>query len=296
MGHSADVSSRRVRLRCLAASALWPMWSARSVLAATPFKMGIVPYFSPSRLEQIYVPAAAQLANEIDHPVVFRTSSSFDKYFAQLKAQAYDIALVHSLFYVPAVDEFGYLPLARLKEPFSAVVVVPEDSRVRSVEDLRDQVIATPPTYLPAVHLAKKALRDRGLVRAKNVRFTETRSVDACLQQALAGEAQACVAPPFMAKAFQAATGVRLRVVLTSAELPSLVFVAHRRIPEEVRHRVRAALLAWNDTDAGRAVLKNINTAALVPAADEDFDGVRAFVRSLDEPWLPSDPSSSASR
>jgi phosphonate transport system substrate-binding protein len=289
---SAHHRSRRASLMRLALSAAAPlaMLPAQPAIAADAYSLGIVPYFSPSRLEEIYAPAAADLARSIGHGVVFRTSTSWDRYFAQLKAQTYDIALVHALFYVPAADEFGYLPLARMREPFTAIVVVPEQSPIRTVDDLRGKVIATPPTYLPTVHLAKKALRDRGLERDKNVRFEETRTVDACLQQALAGSAQACIAPPFAANAFQASTNVRMRVVLESAQLPSPVFVVHRRVPAAERERIRAALLEWNHSASGRAVLKSINTQSLVPATDQDYDVVRAFVRSLDEPWLPSAP------
>jgi phosphonate transport system substrate-binding protein len=257
---------------------------------APSYTLGIVPYFSPSRLEEIYAPAAAELSRSIGREVLFRTSTSWDKYFAQLKAQSYDIAFVHALFYLPAHDEFGYLPLARMREPFTAVVVVPDKSPVRTVNDLRDKIVATPPSFLPTVHLAKKTLRDHGLVRGKNITFEETKTVDACLQQALVGAAQACIAPPFAANAFQASGGVRLRVVLETAELPSPVFVVHRRVPEAERERIRAALLQWNQSANGQAVLKSMNTRALVPASDADYQPVRTFVRSLDEPWLPSAP------
>lgn len=284
--------SRRASLRRLAASAAAPLAAllTRAGFAQAPYTLAVVPYFSPSRLEEIYAPAAADLARALGQGVVFRTATSWDRFFVQLKAQTYDIALVHALFYVPAADEFGYLPLARMREPFTAVVVVPDASRIRTPDDLRDKVIATPPDFLPTVHLAKKALRDRGIVRGRNVTFRETRTVDACLQEALVGAAQACIAPPFAANAFQASTGVRMRVVLESAELPSPVFVVHKRVPAAERERLRAALLEWNHSASGQAVLKSINTSSLVAATDRDYDSVRAFVRTLDEPWLPSVP------
>lgn len=285
--------SRRACLRHLAGSAaalpLAAMWPGPA-LAQAPYTFAVVPYFSPSRLEEIYAPAAADLARSLGHGVVFRTTSTWDKFFAQLKAQTYDIAFVHALFYVPAADEFGYVPLARMQEPFTAVVVAPDNSPIRTLDDLRDKVIATPPGYLPTVHLGKKALRDRGFVRGRNVTFNEARTVDACLQDTLVGAAQACIAPTFAAQAFQTATGVRMRVLLESTALPSSVFVVHKRVPPAERERMRAALLDWNNTTSGRAVLKTINTRSLIAASDRDYDVVRAFVGTLDEPWLPSVP------
>jgi len=258
--------------------------------AAEGYLLGVVPYFSPSRLEEIYAPAAAELARALGRSVSFRTTSSWDRAYAQLKAQTYDIMLVHAMWYVAAADEFGYVPLARMSEPFTSIVVVPSASAIRTVQDLRGKRIAAPPYYLPAVHLAKKALRERGLVRGRDLEFEETRTVDACLQQALTGAAQACVAPPFAVYAYQASTGVRLRVLLESQELPSPVFVARGRFAEPERERIRAALLDWNRSPGGQAVLRSINTKALVPAHDQDFEPVRAFIRQLDEPWRPSAP------
>jgi len=261
-----------------------------SVAADTSYTLGVFPYFSPSRLEEIYAPAAAELSRKINTHVTFRTASTFDKFFLQLKAQVYDIALIQPLYYVPAVDEFGYMPLARMREPFKALIVVPDQSPIRVVGDLKGKIVATPPAYVPVVHMAKKALRDHGLIGGKNITFEEMKTVDACLQQTLTGAAQACVAPPFAVGPFQKSAGITLRVIQETIQLPNLVFVVHKRLPAADRERIKAAILDWNHTPNGQAVLKSINTQGFVAATDADYQPVRDFVRTLDEPWLPSVP------
>ena len=254
------------------------------------YTLGVFPYFSPSRLEEIYAPAAVDLALKIGHPVGFRTASTFDKFFLQLKAQAYDIALIQPLYYVPAADEFGYLPIARMREPFKALVVVPEKSAIRVPQDLTNKIVATPPSYVPVVHLARKSLRDQGLVPGKNITFEEMKTVDTCLQQTLIGTTQACVAPPFAVNAFQKKSGVKLRVIQETTQLPNLVFVVHKRVLPADRERIKAAILGWGDTQSSKEVLKSINTQGFVAATDADYQPVRAFVQTLTEPWLPSVP------
>ena len=252
--------------------------------------MGIVPYFTPSRLEIIYAPVAAELSRQLDGRVDFRTATSFDKYFWKLKDQDFDIALVHPLYYVPAVDQFDYVPLVRMLEPFKALIVVPQDSPIQKTSDLKGKIIATPPTHLPAVHLARSALKQAGLNEQDDVIFMAMKTVDACLQRMLSGSAHACVAPPFAANAFQSSSGANLRTILETVELPNLTFVVHKRVPESERARIKAAMLAWNDTANGQKLLKKIKTRRFIPAEDRDYDQVRRFVLSLGEAWLPSNP------
>lgn len=276
------------RLACAAGAAL--VLIARPASAEQAYTLGVFPYFSPSRLEEIYAPAAVELSRAIGRPVAFRTTSTFDKFFFQLKDQAYDIALIQPLYYPPAADEFGYLPLARMQEPFKALIVVPESSPIRAPLDLRGKSVATPPSFVPVVHMARKSLRDLGLVSGKNIAFEEMKTVDACLQQTLIGKADACVAPPFAVKPFEKSSGVALRVIQETVQLPNLVMVAHKRVPAADRERIKAAILAWKDTPTGQAVLKSINTQGFIATTDADYKPVRDFVRGLEEAWLPSAP------
>jgi phosphonate transport system substrate-binding protein len=288
-GYSVTLRWRRTkRLWALLAGVL--AWVSLPVQADEGYTLGVFPYFSASRLEQIYAPAASDLSHSLGRPVTFRTTSTFSTFFLRLKEQAYDIALIQPMYYVPAVDEFGYLPLARMQEPFKALIIVPEGSPIHTVTDLRGKTIATPPAYVPVVHLAKKALRDHGLEPGRDVKLEDFKSVDACLQQTLIGNTQACVAPPFASIAFQKSTGAKLRTLLETMTLPNLSLVVHRRVPPAERQRILAAVLNWKDSAAGQAVLDSMHTKGFVAATDADYQPVRDFVATLHEPWLPSAP------
>ncbi|ACL72203.1 ABC-type phosphate/phosphonate transport system periplasmic component-like protein [Thioalkalivibrio sulfidiphilus HL-EbGr7] len=254
------------------------------------YRMGVFPYFSPTRLEEIYAPVAAELSSATGQPVRFRTASTFARFFENLRDGDYDIALIQPLYYVPAADEFGYLPLARVREPFRSVVVTLDSSPLRQLEELRGGLIASPPTHVPAVHLARQALRERGLVPDRDLSFREFNTADSCLQQVLIGAADACVTGPLGARSFELRHSVKLRTLLETISLPSLVFVVHPRVPETDRAALLEALVGLNTTEHGRQILERINTAAFVPALDHDYDEVRRFVTTLEEPWLPSTP------
>lgn len=261
--------------------------------AAEPssYSFGALPQFSPAQMEEVYSSVAAELSHAIGRIVVFRTASSFDKYFQNLKAQSYDVVLIPAFYYVPAVDEFGYLPLARVSEPLKGVVVVPDQSAIRNVGDLQDKIIATTPRNAPAVILGEQALRARGLTEGRNVTYKETKTAETCLQQTLAGTTQACVAASFGVAIFQQSTGVKLRTVLETTPLPGYLVAAHKRMPASERDRIQAAILGWQGTPAGKAVLKSLNTQGFVATTDADYESLRAFIRTLEKPpWLPSAP------
>lgn len=273
----------------LATAIVWAPLAA----AAEPssYSFGAHPQFSPSQMEEVYGPVAAELSRAIERVVVFRTALSFEKYFQNLKAQTYDVVLIPALYYVPAVDEFGYLPLARVSEPLKGVIVVPDQSAIRSVGDLKGKVIATPPNYAPIVILGKQALRERGLIDGQNVTYKETKTAEICMQQVLVGTTQACLAASFTVAILQQSTGIALRTVLETTSLPSYLIAVHKRMPAYERVRIQAAILGWKDTPAGKVVLKSLNTQGFIAATDADYEPVRAFVHTLEKtPWLPSVP------
>jgi phosphonate transport system substrate-binding protein len=231
---------------------------------------------------------AAALTQALGRPVVFRTSSTFERYYDQVTAGAMDLTLLHAFYYAVAVDQYGYLPLARMTEPFKGLLVVPEQSPVRTLADLRGQTIATPPDHLPTVHLIRRAMRDQHFDPSKDFTMRSFRSVESCLQQLVIGEAAGCVCPPFALPGAEARLKVRFRTIVESASIPNLTFVVHPRVAAAERVRLRDAILQWSDSKVGQELIRSIGTSGFVTARDSDYAGVRRLLKDLDSPWLPS--------
>ena len=240
---------------------------------------GVFPYLSAVRLENIYAPVAASLQQATGGQIYFRTASQFKRFFGRLKQQHYDIALIQPFWYVPSVDQFGYLPLARMKEPFTSLIMVPDDSPLQTLEDLRGKVIATPPAFVPVVHMARKALKERGLIPGKDLELRAFKSVDSCFQQVLIGNADACVSPPFAPAVVEEKMHVRLRVILKTPAIPNLTFIVHQRVPEPMREQLRQTILSWHTSREGQQLLQGMKTQGFVPALEEDYAGVRELVK-----------------
>ncbi len=248
---------------------------------AEQYTFGVFPYLSPLRLESLYAPIAMALGDGVGRPLRFKTSSSFKLFFAKLAAGAYDIAFIQPLWVPPALDRFGYLPLARIEEPLSAVVVVLDDSPIRSAADLIGKTVATPPPIGPVTRMGTQALIDRGLEPGRNFELKAFKSVDSCFQQVLIGSASACVSGPMVLHIMEEKLKVKLRVLIKTPGIPSLSFVAHQRVSAEDRTRLRETILSWADSAAGVEMIRGIGASRFVPATARDYDIVRTMFKEM---------------
>lgn len=262
-------------------STLSSTWAADKHDEQQTLVFGVFPYLSAARLEPIYSPVSAELTRELKHKVLFRTASRFERFFARLKQQYYDIALIQPFWYPPAVDQFSYVPLVRMAEPFTALIVVPDDSSLRTVDDLRGKLIATPPAFVPVVYMARRALYEKGVIPDEDVHLKAFRSVDSCFQQVFIGAADACISPPFAIAAIEKKMNIRLRVVMETTGIPNLSVVVHSRVPPAEREKIKKLFLSWKQHNSGKKLLNRMNTSGFVPAMDAEYDVVRQFLREI---------------
>lgn len=245
------------------------------------YKFGVFPYLSAIRMDRIYAPVSQQLTRRLDHKVKFGTSSTFKKFLTKLKAGYYDFALIQPFWYPVAVDEKGYIPLLRMVEPFESLILTLSESNIRTVDDLRGKIIATPPAFVPVVHMARRALTAKGIVPGKDVVFKAYKSVDSCFQQLLIGKASACIAPPFAPAIFEQAMNVKFRILFKSSSIPNLALVIHPRVDSHERQRIKDIILSWSHNNKGKALLKSIQTKKFVPIIDKEYDSVRKFLKEI---------------
>ncbi len=99
-----------------------------------------------------------ELSNALGRDVNFRSASDFKRFFQNLKRQKYDIALIQPFWYPPAVDEFGYLPVVRMREPLVSLIMLPEDSQIRSLEDKAGQLDEQGKAYLQRIRNATEQM------------------------------------------------------------------------------------------------------------------------------------------
>ena len=262
------------------ALAAWLLTQTTALLAADTareYVLGVFPHLPPRDIEEIYAPMAKDLAQQVGKPVMLASSTTFERFTENLDKQVFDIALVQPFEYVRIADRYGYLPLATRDEKLSAVMVVTEGSPLKRFTDLRGKRLALPDETAAVSVLAIAHLKKLGLTPGKNLTVTYHRSHISCMQQVVIGEADACGTAAPSVRFFERKMKVKLHTADQTREIPHALFAIHPRVPARDRETLRNRIIAWSQTDDGRALLARGELKPFVSVRDSDYNIVREF-------------------
>jgi phosphonate transport system substrate-binding protein len=247
------------------------------------YTFGVFPYLSTTRLESIYLPVSIEMSKALGKKVNFRTSTEYRKFFDKLKQQSFDIALIQPFWYPPAADQYNYLPLVRYGEPLTSRIMVLSNSPIKTINDLKGKIIATPPAFVPIVHMAKRALQNHGLNPERDLQLKAFRTVDSCIKQVIIGTASGCVAPNHAHSIIKHKMHTSLRPILESPGIPNISVVVHSRVPPEERDKIKNLMLSWGESgsDAHKNLLNSIGTRGFIQSKDDDYEVVRTLLREI---------------
>jgi len=259
--------------------------SAQSVFSAvksSPDKhlvLGVFPHFPPRTLEKIYAPIAADMSSRLGKTVKLRTSTSFEKFKEKLQSEEFDIAFLQPFDYVQMADDYGYLPLATRDEPLSTILVVPENSEYKKVEDLLGKTIALPPKIAAVSYLLKAHLRKRGIVPGKDIFISHHRSHVSCMQQVLIGAAQSCGTGAAGVRFFMKKMNVKMNVIMETSSIPHTLFTVHPRVSISDREILLSTILSLAKSKAGKEMLERGQLKPFKAIDDKAYDVVREFIK-----------------
>jgi ABC-type phosphate/phosphonate transport system substrate-binding protein len=244
--------------------------------AKPAYRLGIFPYLPALTIDRLYSPVAESFSLALDRLVKLRTKTTFENFAEAIEGQSYDILFVHPFFLVNAVDQYGYLPLARLEQPLSAVLMVTDDSPVADIDGLIGETIGLPPKLAAVSDLIKAALVEAGHRPGLDVGIRHYRNKASCLQAVTTGAVAACGVPAFVLDQIEAFRKPALRAVFEAPPVSHFAFAVHSRVPEDERKRLQDLILSWSG-DSGRAVLAALGLdKGFVPVQPDDYASVRA--------------------
>jgi phosphonate transport system substrate-binding protein len=263
------------------------VWHAQAAGPGDPvpqleaYRLGVFPYLPVLAIDRIYGPVAAQFAEDLGRPVHLKTKPTFRKFADELGKGTYDIILVHPFFYVEARDQHHYVPLARLEEPLTAVIMVPKDGPLKILADLKGKKIGLPPALSAVTGLVRTSLLDAGLVPGVDVALEHYRFKPSCLQAVASGRAAACGLPRFALAQIDPNIERKLRLIFETEPVSNFLFAAHARVPETDRIDLTKSILAWPFTADGRKILAGGAWTRFVPARDQEYDQIRRYLLRL---------------
>jgi phosphonate transport system substrate-binding protein len=226
--------------------------------------LGIFPYLPSRQVAEQNAALLPALAAAAGQGVQLRTTGSFGAFLDSVAAGQFDIIMVQPFDYAAAASQ-GYLPLARNGGAIEAHVFVRADSAYRQFADLKGARIAMPPFGSAVARLGRAGLKNAGLVPDHDVTVDYRRDHESCLQQVQRKEAAACVTSLGILATTPKDLSGGLRSVAELGKIPGLVFLAHRRVPEKLREKLRDAMLSWEGTETGRRLMRDAYLGPLAP-------------------------------
>jgi phosphonate transport system substrate-binding protein len=254
-----------------------PLWAAPQDSQPASYRLGVFPYLAPRQTVEFYGPVAASMEAALKHPVKLESAATFPDFSRALKAHTYDIALVQTFDVLDAVEKYGYVPVAQPAVPLVTQFFVRADSRYQKIEDLRGTTIALPPPMAAIARIALHALDDNKLVLGRDVEVRHFNSHDSCIQQVWAGTASACGTFNHTIEVFEERMHAKLRPIYDAPPVPAVMYVAHARVPAELRAKLQALIIGWSGDEEGRALLKNLNPDGFVAPRLADYAMMRNY-------------------
>jgi len=245
----------------------------------TPYSFGVFPYLSPIKMDAIFAPVSQQLAELLNRRVRFRTASTMPLFVERLRTGHYDFAILQPVLYPLVRSGLDYVPIAKFEETLTAQILVPANSPVRSVRDLQGKVMATPPLLGAIFHLAAREIEQAGLVLGQDIKLRKNNRIDACVQQIMIDQADACLAPSFSVPQIQQSLGRELRVLLQSGSVPNRLLIVRKDMPKHEQASVLQAFLGLGDVPEGPRLLQAMGTRGFAAFESEDYEKMRKL------PW-----------
>jgi len=266
-----DLLSGRWILASLACALL--VISTHAHAAETPLTFGIFPYLSHQQIVSNFTPLRDYLQQASGQKLAMSTASDFASFRDRTKAGEYDIILTAPHLARLAEKESRFQRIAITRYRVNAVILVPKDSPVQKLSDLRGKSLAVPPAAAMVTLLATELFRSKGMEPGRDFALREFGSIQSSMVAPLRGDADASAAGFVLWSNFEQKD--KLRIIAKSAEVPGLIIMAHPRVPRAMVARLRKALFAFGDTQEGKTYFATTGHGAWLPVDD-------ATMRSLD--------------
>jgi len=258
-------------LICLLSMFAAPGYTAPvSEASAKVLTVGVVPQFDIPRIQAIWRPILDEMEKRTGIKFVLSGAATIPEFERDLIQGEYDLAYINPYQVVKVGERQGYQPLVRdVSQNLYGIVVVPSNSPIQSVEELKNRVVAFPaPNALGATLLMQAELNDRYDVQVvpRYVLSHSSVYLNVALGEAVAGggvQKTLSQQPKELRD--------RLKVLYKTDSVPSHPVVVHSRVPDQIRQQLLSAMLVLGQDAAGRELLSKVPIAAVGVATLKDY-------------------------
>lgn len=255
-------------------------------------RIGLVPERDIFQLRKRYLVLTECLAKRLGRPVEVVTVNTYQAVIQDFAERKVDAAFLGSLVAVLTVDRLGAQVLVKPVtedgvSTYRGVIIVPESSPVRRVEDLAGRSVAMVKTTLAGDLFPIYAMHEAGLLKsAAPPRVVWVGTHDEVILETLAGRVDAGAVKNLRLDAFEAThPDVKIRRLATSDEVPNDALVVRGDLGPTVGAELRDVLLAMEKDPEGVKALKGFGAVRFVPCRIEEFATIYRMIEALGDQW-----------
>jgi phosphonate transport system substrate-binding protein len=241
---------KRLWIRLLGLALAFSLTSASAT--QPPLVFGIFPNMTAKQVVTTYRPVAAALEKALHRPVVIYSARDFRTFAERTRHGEYDILLTAPHLAWLARQDVGYRPLLKYAQSTRGLLVVKADSAYRAPEALNGRIIATADPVAVAVMAVQAQLAAHGLRADVDYRPTDAGTHHNAVMQVLNGRADAAILGMHPYLLLPPDARQRLRVLIESPPLSSLMYLTHPRIRDQEAEAIHKALLDFAATREGK--------------------------------------------
>ena len=256
----------RIRLTaCILGAGL--IFSA-TIAEAAEYRFTPEPTYSPDVAQEVYKPLLEYLSKATGDKFVLVTPANYSSYWRDiLKPDITDFSYDEAHFADYRIQHSNFVPLVRKAEPTTYTLLANTEFEGKDTNALLGSSIATMPAPSLGYALLMQFFPDpvfqpKILSAAASWRDT--------VQIVFGGEADAAIIPSWIASADGYPNLVTIK---TSREFPGAAILASPSVPEDVRNKVRDALLNVEGAPELGDVLLELGITRFVAASPKDFAG-----------------------
>lgn len=235
-------------------------------------RFGLFPNLEPRTLTMLYEPLRLHLEKRLGKPVHLYSTPDFLSFASRTQHGGYDLVLTAPHLAFLAAEDAGYIPVASYQRDFQTLLIVRKQERPTTLQELRGATIAVPDLNALVTSVGADMLGHNGL-RPGEYQVVAKHGHEGAAMAVLAGDVPAALVGTIPYYQMSTANRSDMQILLRSQSFPSQYFLVNKQLPAELRKAILAALLDYNKTAAGQAMLENTGLKKVVA------DNGKALVR-----------------
>lgn len=226
----------------------------------------------PADILARYLPMAKYLSDIVGTKVELEYSQNLTEELQRTRTGSFAV-LLGPAHVIGSAVRYGYEPVAAFPGVEKMVFLVPADSPIKSLEDLKGTRLALPPADSLATYLALGEFNAKGIHvkthfrEIRNFRFHEVALYALELGQYDVAIANVEVAEKWLARS-------KGRVIYETKAVPGLGIAVNTKLDEDLQRKIRGALLSPNVKRQPYAQVASLGIVELKPITKDDYSYV----------------------